>query len=137
MNPSTADGMRDDHTIRKCVGFAMNAGYGGIQVMNLFALRATEPTELRKAEDPVGPRNNEYLAAIPEGVVVAAWGAIPWWGKGKIVERERVVLNMLESRVWHSFGLTSASWPCHPARVPYSANLVPWDWRASLKVRAR
>src|SRR5687767_7200334 len=46
LNPSTADGTQDDHTIRKIVQFSRNWGYGSLTVVNLFALRATKPTAL-------------------------------------------------------------------------------------------
>ena len=49
LNPSTADETQDDPTIRRCVGFARQWGYGGLYMLNLFAYRATDPSELMKA----------------------------------------------------------------------------------------
>ncbi len=43
LNPSTADHVHDDPTIRRCMGFARAWGYGGIAVVNLYAWRATDP----------------------------------------------------------------------------------------------
>ena len=37
LNPSRADGLKDDHTITKCMHFARDWGYGGLVVANLFA----------------------------------------------------------------------------------------------------
>ena len=37
LNPSTADHMVDDPTIRRCVGFAEREGCTGLEVVNLFA----------------------------------------------------------------------------------------------------
>lgn len=55
LNPSTADANIDDPTIRRCVGFAKREGRNGIVVVNLFAGRATDPDEMFKMRDPVGP----------------------------------------------------------------------------------
>lgn len=83
LNPSTADASLDDPTIRRCMGFARSWGAGGIEVVNLFALRATDPEALWDhlpcAEDGV---NHDYVRAAvdrvlatPGSVIVAAWGA--------------------------------------------------------------
>lgn len=58
LNPSTADAERNDPTIRRCIGFAHDWGFGGVWVLNLFAWRATLPADLKAAADPVGPRAN-------------------------------------------------------------------------------
>jgi len=36
LNPSTADALKDDATIRKCMGFAKRMGYECIVVVNLY-----------------------------------------------------------------------------------------------------
>jgi hypothetical protein len=54
LNPSTADADVDDPTIRRCIGFARSWGAGALEVVNLYAWRATQPAELKAAVGPVG-----------------------------------------------------------------------------------
>jgi len=81
LNPSTADGREDDPTIRRCVGFSKAWGYGALQVVNLYSLRATDPRELRRAaargDDVIGPENWARSVAALGGaaLVILAWGA--------------------------------------------------------------
>jgi len=83
LNPSTADAEVDDPTIRRCVGFAKSWGYGGIIVVNLYALRSTDPKNLLTSEDPIGPGNIENLIRghYRSRLTVCAWG------NGKIVDK--------------------------------------------------
>ena len=62
LNPSTADARTDDATITRCVRRARSMGtFGGIAVVNLFSLRATDPRELRACPDPVGAANGPFV----------------------------------------------------------------------------
>jgi hypothetical protein len=76
LNPSTADASTDDATIRKCKGFSKRWGYGRMIVVNLFALRSTDPRRLAKNTDPVGPENDWYLQQAFQDAreIVCAWG---------------------------------------------------------------
>lgn len=65
LNPSTASELVNDPTVERCERRARALGFGGFRVVNLFALRATDPRALRLADDPVGPGNDPALA---EGV---------------------------------------------------------------------
>jgi hypothetical protein len=97
LNPSTADADKDDNTIRRCIAFARAWGYGGIEVVNLYALRAINPGNLLCHPDPVGPRNDDAICAAltRADLVVVAWGA----SYLKIKERERncEVLHLIRS----------------------------------------
>lgn len=77
LNPSTADALQDDPTIRRCIGFAKSWGFNTLSVRNLFPWRATDPKELLKAEDPTGGYlgDIELTTALTADFVVAAWGA--------------------------------------------------------------
>jgi hypothetical protein len=61
LNPSTADHRKLDPTLRRVRNFAQKWGLGGFVMLNLFAYRATEPRDMKRAEDPVGPKNDRYI----------------------------------------------------------------------------
>jgi hypothetical protein len=130
LNPSTADHEVDDPTIRKCVGFCQRWGCGELHVVNLFAVRATDPTDLRKASDPAGPENHEWvrravrLSTDPHagGPVVCAWGT-----HGAYMEQDRTVLGWIEGFCQPiALGLTKDGHPRHPLYAPYSAEVIPF-----------
>ena len=111
LNPSTADETRDDPTIRRCIGFAKKWGFGGINMLNLFAYRATDPKDLKKAADPIGPKNNDYLTMYLDagGMSIACWGV-----HGGYLDRGRQVIDLLVIDNLQCFGLTKNGQPKHP-----------------------
>lgn len=111
LNPSTADAEIEDPTVRRCMGYARDWGCGGLEVVNIFALRSTDPAALYTAEDPIGPENNRFIleAAERAQAIIAAWGT-----HGKLHGRGKEVLKLLEHfDVW-SLGTTSQGHPKHP-----------------------
>jgi hypothetical protein len=121
LNPSTADAALDDPTLRRCVGFAQSWGaYGSVEIVNLFAYRASNPAMLRKAADPIGPDNDTYLqeAARRASCIVSGWGV-----RGTFLQRDRVVLALLASYPLYCLRLTRERHPQHPLYVPGSAVL--------------
>ncbi|OUL32370.1 DUF1643 domain-containing protein [Nostoc sp. 106C] len=112
LNPSTADAEKDDPTIRKCIKFANSWGYGSLEVVNLFAYRATKPRDLFQVSEPIGSDNNLYLLAAAERakLIILAWGI-----HGSFLKRDRAVLNLFSSRqCLYCLGRTKAGHPRHP-----------------------
>ena len=125
LNPSTADAQKDDPTIRRLTGFAKSWGLGSLLVLNLFAIRATDPRDMMAAEDPVGPLNDEtirhalQLAKDEDRAVLAAWGA-----HGGHRQRDFYVTHKLVDGVdWRCLGMTHQGHPRHPLYVPKSQGL--------------
>ena len=54
LNPSTADETSNDPTVGRCQRRAVQMGYGGLYVGNIFAWRSTDPKGLLDTDDPVG-----------------------------------------------------------------------------------
>lgn len=129
LNPSTADATVDDPTIRRCMGFARSWGFGGIRVVNVYALRATRPVHLWEAGDPVGPQNDEYLALIlhlaemNEAPVVAAWGV------HAKEARVREIMALPGSERVECLGVTKDGHPRHPLYLKSTAERAPWPLR--------
>lgn len=129
LNPSTADAEVDDPTIRRCKSFAEREGCGGIYVVNLFAFRATNPTDLKSAADPVGPDNvraigEGLLISLMGGPFVAAWGAHSLAGgqAARLVERARD----FDVKI-HCLGKTQTGAPKHPLYLRADAPLEVWS----------
>ncbi len=112
LNPSTADAMIEDPTIRRCMVFARKWGYRVLDVANIFALRSTDPIRLQNVLDPVGPLNDQYLREMTETAdrVVVAWGT-----HGKFLDRGNSVAKwVLHDRILHCLAKTKHGFPKHP-----------------------
>lgn len=126
LNPSTADAESDDATIRRCVLFSKAWGHGGIVVVNLFALRATDPHELLDHPNPVGPDNDTHINRVAGEcrTVVCAWGA-----HRMAEQRADHVLSGLKAAGvdLRCLGTTKGGYPRHPVRLSASTPLVPYE----------
>jgi hypothetical protein len=126
LNPSIADATKDDPTIRRCIGFAKSWGYGGIVVVNLFALRATDPIDIYFHPFPEGPDISEHLVKWTTTckLVVAGWGV-----HGSYRDRHKVVAGLLECRgvKLHSLALTKDGQPKHPLYLKSTLQPVAWS----------
>jgi len=132
LNPSTADEIQDDPTVRRCIGFAKRWGYGGMFMLNIFALRHMNPKVLYQATDPIGPENNHYILEVvqnPEVIrVVACWG-----NHGVLRNRGLEVVRLIqeapglhrlpEFRLSRLGELTKTGQPRHPLYL--KSNLEP------------
>lgn len=130
LNPSTADAELDDPTVRKCVGFARRLGYTGVDVFNLYAYRATDPADLKRAlrsgVDVVGPENDRRLLTMLTARLAQGDGVVAAWGAHAPDDRVRQVLSLPGSRALCTLGLTAKGIPRHPLMLGYEgATLKP------------
>lgn len=128
LNPSTANAMTDDHTIRKCIGYARRWHADGIIVVNLFAYRATAWRDLLTVDDPVGPANDElfigYASKPRVRRVVAAWGTFA--DRIQPGRADNIADRIARHRTLWCLGTTKAGHPKHPLMTPYDAELVQY-----------
>lgn len=126
LNPSTATEIANDPTIERCEQRARRLGFGGFRATNIFALRATDPTNMKSDPAPEGPANTAALIEGAEwaGMIIAAWGVHG-------AHRERGPLTAASLREaghqLHHLGLSKHGHPRHPLYLPYSAQ--PQVWR--------
>lgn len=109
LNPSTANEIDDDPTIKRCIGFAKSWGYGGLCMGNLFAFRATKPSDMFAASNPIGPENDKWLIDLSKnaGIVIASWG-----NDGCYLKRSTVVMRLIPNL--YCLKINKTGEPAHP-----------------------
>lgn len=128
LNPSTADSLVDDATIRRCMGFARLWGYPALHVVNLYALRSTDPKRLWKVDDPVGPDNDKWLRRYAEYSHTHEYPMVAAWGNNAQPLRVESAYSVMFPYTSHiqCLGVTAKDQPLHPLRLAKATELVPW-----------
>lgn len=118
LNPSTATELQNDPTVARCQKRAIQMGYGAVEVVNIFALRSTDPKNLYKHPDPVGKWNDEIIMDAVEHsrMIVCAWGS-----HGNLRGRGKEVLQMIlaAKREIHVLRVNDDGQPGHPLYLGY------------------
>lgn len=126
LNPSTADAAIDDPTIVRCRNFAKSWGCQGLRVVNLYALRSTDPKGLWLAPDPVGPDNDEWLRSYASDAAVHGWPLVAAWGANAKPARVARVLALPGMGDLCALGVTKSGAPRHPLYLQSDTALAPW-----------
>ncbi|MCK4441078.1 MAG: DUF1643 domain-containing protein [Sulfurovaceae bacterium] len=122
LNPSTADETEDDPTIRRCTNFSKSWGYGGVYMLNLFAFRATQPSDMFEALNPIGDENNNFIEIYTKKVdkIVCAWG-----NDGIYKDRSQYIRENFNNLFYLKMNKTGE--PSHPLYL--KSDLVPQQWK--------
>ena len=122
LNPSTADEVEDDSTVKRCMSYAEQWGFGGILIGNLFAYRATNPLEMMTASDPVGTENDSWLKKLTNeaDLIVGVWG-----NSGQFKGRSIEVVSML--RRLYCLQITAKGEPHHTRGLPDGLIAIPYS----------
>ena len=135
LNPSTADAEEDDPTIRRCIGFARDWGYGRLIVTNLSPFRATNPDDLKAAGPEPADVRCKNLEHVRRGAAAADKIVLAFGTKGQWEDRGEEMIETL--RGWgyclYTLGCTKYGWPRHPLPVPKNAKPVPFEGRHGRK----
>ena len=134
LNPSTADHEQNDPTILRCMDFARSWGCGGVNVVNLYAWRATIPSEMFRAQidglDIVGEENDYYLRACRMASFEDQTPVVAAWGNNARSDRVAEVLEILGPGL-QRLGFTNSGAPKHPlargtSYIPKGTKLRPY-----------
>ncbi len=87
---------------------------------NLFAYRATEPSDMKTSNDPIGSENNKWLKKLAKeaALVVAAWG-----NDGSYLRRSKQVLEIIPNL--SCLKLNKSGEPAHPLYQAAKLKPVP------------
>lgn len=121
LNPSTADASTDDPTIKSCIRLTNGLGFGGFEVVNLYAWRATDPAMLAHVADPIGKNNDGVIAAA-----INRWDIpICAWGKNAGHSRARAVYEALTAQrpAAFCFDMNKDGSPKHPLYIKSGTQL--------------
>ena len=125
LNPSTATEVQNDPTVERCERRARAMGYSAFQVVNIFAFRATDPADMRRADDPIGPENDAAIlqAATWADRIICAWGTHgAFMGRGVQVTQ---ILRQQGYSLYH-LGLAKGGAPKHPLYIGYGVQPMEW-----------
>lgn len=131
LNPSTADALVDDHTVRKGMGFCRKWGAGVMLFANLFALRSTDPNELLRAFEPVG-RDNDATFKDLFARDDKLWRVVCAWGSHKAVSRHQKRVDAFTAlakackRDLYCLGANDDGNPKHILMLPYATEMTLW-----------
>ena len=122
LNPSTADEKIDDPTIRRCINYAQNWGYGSLLMVNLFAYRATMPSELKNVKNPIGNDNDLHIIELSKkaDIAVAAWG-----NEGTLLNRDKEVKKILPNLM--CLKINKSGQPSHPLYQKKDLKLIKYS----------
>lgn len=121
LNPSTANELTDDPTIRRVIRFAKDWGYGGVYMMNLFALVTTYPDRLVRAGDPIGDNDKLLIEySYKCDTIVFAWGSFD-----QAYDRSKQIINMFPNG--YALVINKDGSPRHPLYV--RADVIPSLYR--------
>lgn len=134
LNPSLADGNKDDPTTKRCIYFAKKIGYGSLEIVNLFSYITPYPSDLKALDKniAIGNENYNYFVKALNSAekIIAAWGE-----NGTIHKRHKEIEEVIDGYDIDCFGtVKSNGQPRHPLFLPNDIELTPYR-RPKNKVR--
>lgn len=134
VNPSTADDINPDPTIKRIMGFAKNAGFDSFVMLNVYPQRTPYPDNIHlKINKSIHKRNIQVIHSIisknKNSTILACWG-------NEILKRPFLIecLHEIYEKInkhsinWLKIGeLTIKNNPRHASRTGYDWGLTTFD----------
>lgn len=134
LNPSRADSITNDPTIRRCINFASDWGYGSMSFLNLYSYRTPYVSTVPKKDNgvwwPLLPAVSGYGNVAPYAVgplcdfyleknITESARVIICWGRWSFLAgRDQLVLKMIPPQKRYCLGLNNNGTPKHPLYLP-------------------
>jgi len=125
LNPSNANTTKDDPTIGILIRTLKALGYGGLRMVNLYALVSSKPEKLFEVSDAQG-HNDAWLQTTAYGCqeIIFCWGQFK-----KISYRAKKVKDMFPDA--RCFGKNKDGSPLHPMAIMWQGltidKLIPYE----------
>ena len=134
LNPSTADEVKPDATIRKVMGIAKEAKKDGFIMLNLYPQRATYPKDLEKDfNEESHSQNLKFISSVLSEFsnidILLGYGnniQTRYYLK-KCLKDIMIVANKFNPRWFKTGDVTKYGHPRHPLYVAYSEGLTSFD----------
>jgi hypothetical protein len=129
LNPSVADETANDPTIERMERRARALGFGGLVVLNLFALVETNRLKMLQVEDPVGVFNDSHIEETMIHAAQRGWVVFVGWGnEGGHRDRHLEVLALMRAHGVAPVCLDTCAngQPKHPLYIGYDVAFKPW-----------
>lgn len=131
LNPSKADGERNDNTITRVTDYTLQEGYGRFFMVNFHAFIATNPKDLVRAQVSHGTafvRGAEGLHWIDQAFavsdeIVCAWGSHSAARQLHCAEVWRRLMG--QPNKLRALRVSQEGAPAHPLRLPAKLRLEP------------
>ncbi|MFD3448972.1 DUF1643 domain-containing protein [Microbacteriaceae bacterium 4G12] len=125
-NPSEGNELNADFTLRRCVNFSKDWGYGCVIVVNLFSQVTKNPKDLVKPSKQEVEENNKYITqAVSESkLVVFGWGEIEKAYKTRVNEVKQLVPMHKQFYIKKA---ANGHYPRHPSRLPSELKPIAWN----------
>ena len=121
LNPSTANADKNDNTITKVIKVARNNGFGGMYMLNLFAIISPYPEILTTNIDRQG-ENDAYLKKYFE----LSDAIVCCWGNFKEARKRANEVRIMTNRSLLCFTQNKNFTPKHPLYCKDDTKFIPF-----------